>query len=72
MFYRHFARMVWYLLIGGMKPPDAFRFMLKASRDMTYTVWLHEIDAELTPFVDSIQQLYGNCSIFLFTGTSGG
>lgn len=54
-FYRYFARTVFARWCD--ETPDDFRFTLKGPRDITHVKRLHEIDPDLTRFVDSYQDL---------------
>lgn len=63
-FYRFFARKVfarWH-----DETPDDFRFTLKGPRDITHTNRLHEVDADLTRFIDSFRDLRPKLSALLW------
>jgi uncharacterized protein YecE (DUF72 family) len=63
-FYRYFARTVF--ARWRDETPDAFRFTLKGPRDITHTKRLHDIDADLSRFLDSIEDLQPKLAMLLW------
>lgn len=63
-FYRYFAPTVF--TRWRDETPDTFRFTLKGPRDITHTKRLHEIETELSRFLDSIQDLRSKLAMLLW------